>query len=436
MKQVQVPELILQMVLPELPVALTDIPLLSQAASDSVLGVIAFIVHPDPAFYRLSPESALRLRQKITSRLNAQLRDGDRLYSISNWEWLIVFPGMRSSATLTLAMLKLGHLFDDQVLSVDGITLRLPLSCGAAIHPENGDDALYLVQSARIAALHAERTGEITALYDPDMEELDDRLKKFDIELRTAFSGENGMQLYLQPQIETKSGRCVGAEALLRWRRHNGEYVPPPELLAAIERLGLRQRFNRWLFLATGQICHKLLQLEIDIRLSINLSANDLLDPEMPDLLGQALGTWSISPEMLRLEITETSMVQDTGNVIDVLQRLRQLGTSLSIDDFGTGFSGMSNLKNLPVQEVKVDQGFVSNIVGSKRDHEIVASIIKLSHRLGLQVVAEGVESQDVADLLESLECEWLQGFLFSPALPFDEFVAWYRNRNSNFVQA
>lgn len=415
--------------LPGLSVALSEIPLLAHRGDDYGLGVIAFIVHPDTAYYRLSPESALRLRHEITYRLREKLRENDRLFSISSLEWLIVLPGLRSSATLSMAMLRLRHLFADPGLSVDGISLRLPISCGAALHPDDGEDALHLVQSARIASLHAEMSGLDSALYDPGMEELDDRLKKFDQELRSAFSGERGLQLYLQPQIEAKSGRCVGAEALLRWCRANGEWVSPPELLAAIERLGYRHRFNRWLFISAGQISHKLAEAGVDIRLSINLSANDLLDPEVPDLLAQALDTWNVSPSVLRLEITETSMVQETGSVIEVLQRLRELGTSISIDDFGTGFSGMSNLKNLPVQEVKVDQSFIFSIVDSKRDQEITESIIRLSHRLGLQVVAEGVETRETAQLLTAMGCEWLQGYLYSRALPLDGFVAWYREQ-------
>ena len=427
----EIPEMLTQILLPGLPVALSEIPLFARRTDGSSLGVIVFNVHPDTAFYRLSPESSLRLRQLITLRLNEKLRATDRLFSISSMEWLIVLPGLRSSATLTMAMLKLRQLFDERSLVVDGIVLRLPVSCGAAIHPEDGDDALYLVQSARIAALHAAKSGTGGELYGSEMEELDDRLKHFDHELRVAFSNDDGLELYLQPQVEAQSGWCAGAEALLRWKRDNGEWVSPPELLAAIERLGLRQRFNRWLFMMAGQIAQKLVLSGIDIRLSVNLSANDLLDPEVPDLLEQALKTWNIPSDLIRLEITETSMVQDTESVMDVLLRLRQLGASLSIDDFGTGFSGMSHLKNLPVQEVKVDQSFVQNIVESKRDQEITGSIIRLSHRLGLHVVAEGVETLEAANLLRDLGCEWLQGYLFAPAMPVAQFIDWYRARAS-----
>ena len=424
-------ELLVLTRLPGLPAALHEIPVLASRPDGTTLGVIVFVLHPDAASHRLSPESSMRVCQEVTHRLREQLREGDRLYSISPSEWLIVLPGLRSSATLTLAMLKFQRVFEVRVLTVDGITLRPSISCGAAIRPEDGDEALYLVQSARIAAWHAHQHGRVTALYELGMEEFNEHLKDFERELRIAFSGDSGLQLYLQPQVEAASGCCIGAEGLLRWRRGNGEWVSPPEVLAAIDRLGLRQRFNRWLFFTAGQICHKLRAAAIDIRLSINLSANDLLDPEVPDLLDQALKLWNVAPQLIRLEITETSMVQDTEAVVDVLQRLRGLGASLSIDDFGTGYSGMSYLKTLPVQEVKIDQSFVRNIAESKHDQEIAGSIISLSHRLGLQVIAEGVETRESAELLNAMGCEYLQGFLYSPALPLDEFASWFKEHGA-----
>ena len=384
---------------------------------------------------------SLRLHQEISQRLQSILRDTDRLYAINQQEWLIVMPGLRSSASLTLAMLRLRQQFDERRLVVDGIALHLPVSCGASLSPDNGEDALHLMQSARIARLHSENRDDESLLYDPAMEELDDRLQRFDRDLRAAFFGDNGLQLYLQPQIDARTRRCVGAEALLRWHRRGdgnghestsngtgadaGSWVPPPDVLAAIERLGLRQQFNRWLFNAAGRIGQQLARAGLDLRLSINLSANDLLDPEVPDLLELALGTWNLAPSSLRLEITETSMVQESQAVSEVLRRLRELGTSLSIDDFGTGYSGMSNLQRMPVQEVKIDQRFIRDIIESVRDQQIAEAIIGLSHRLGLQVVAEGVETVAAADLLTAKGCEWLQGYLFSPALPVDRFLLW-----------
>ena len=427
MKQQPILEPLAAHQLPGLSQALTEIPVLARSTDSYGLGVISFDIRPDAAFLRLSPESSLRLYHQITRRLREQLRETDHLYNLNHWKWLIVIPGLRSSATLTMAMLKLRHLFDESGLSVDGIAMHLKVFCGAAIHPDDGEDALHLVQSAQIASLNAEYSDSGMAFYTPEMEELDARLINFDQELRAAFSGDNGLQLYLQPQFDAVSRRCVGAECLLRWKSVQGIAISPPELLAAIERLGLRHRFNRWLFLTAARLGRQLVEAGIEIGLSINLSANDLLDPEVPDLLEQALMTWNVAPASIRLEITETSMVQETGGVIDVLVRLRQIGASLSIDDFGTGFSGMSNLKKLPVQEIKIDQSFIFHLTESQRDREITKSIIQLSHRLDLQVVAEGVEDQATAELLTEMGCDWLQGYLFSPALPLESFIVWHQ---------
>lgn len=416
--------------LPRLPAALADIPGLVRGQLDGespALGVIAFAVLPDAALYRLLPESLQRLGQVIARQLLAQLRDSDRLYSISNWEWLILLPAMPTTAVLTLAMLKLRRSFDEILLDIDGVDLRLETVCGGATHPDDGDDAMHLVQSARIARLHAERSKQGSLLYDHSMEHGGGELLALDRELQNAFSGENSLELHLQPQVDALSRACVGAEALLRWRRGNGQWVPPPSTLAAIERLGLRNRFNRWLFQRASQTCAKLADAGISLCVSVNLSANDLHDPEVPELLSQALSTWAIPPQLIKLEITETTMVQETEGVMDVLNRLRELGVALSIDDFGTGFSGMSYLKSLPVQEVKIDQSFIYNIVESAQDREIADSIIRLAHRLGMEVTAEGVETRAAAELISTMGCDRLQGFLFSHALPLNEFIDWHR---------
>src|ERR1035437_7421161 len=159
MNPLDVSKLLSHTLIPGLSAALSEIPLLAQCSNGNSLGVIAFVVHPDTAYYRLSPESAHLLRQEISQRLKKKLRETDRLYLVSSLEWLILLPDLRSSAPLTLAMLKLSHLFNEPVLSVNGIVLRLPISCGAALYPDDGEDALHLVQSARIASLHAELNG-------------------------------------------------------------------------------------------------------------------------------------------------------------------------------------------------------------------------------------------------------------------------------------
>jgi EAL domain-containing protein (putative c-di-GMP-specific phosphodiesterase class I) len=344
---------------------------------------------------------------------------------------LIVLPDLASAAVLTLAMLKFEQVFNEAPLEIDGIELPVRVVCGAAISPDHGRDAFHLLQSACIAGLVAGRSDSGSQVYSLSMEERSPSLASLERDLRDTFTGGNELELYLQPKVHVASGECRSAEALLRWRNSAGQWVAPPVVVSLIDRLGMRHRFNRWLFQRAAQILHGLRMEGLEVDISINLSATDLYDAEVPDLISQALSTWDVSPQRLCLEITETSMIEDVAgdSVSAVLGRLRQLGLSLSIDDFGTGFSGMSRLKSLAVQEVKIDRSFVIDLPTSSRDREIAASIIDLSHRLGVEVTAEGVENEHTATLLAEMGCDHIQGFLYSKALPVDHFVAWMRTR-------
>jgi EAL domain-containing protein (putative c-di-GMP-specific phosphodiesterase class I) len=332
---------------------------------------------------------------------------------------------------LTLAMLKFEQAFNDGPLEIDGIELPMRVVCGAAISPDHGKDAFHLLQSARIAGLVGGRGDSGSQIYTPSMDESSPSMASLERDLRNAFSGGTELELHLQPKVHVASGECRSAEALLRWRSSAGQWVPPPVVVGLIDRLGMRHRFNRWLFQHAAQILHGLRMEGLEVDVSINLSATDLYDFEVPELISQALSTWNVAPERLCLEITETSMIDEAADdsVSAVIGRLRALGLSLSIDDFGTGFSGMSRLKRLAVQEVKIDRSFVIDLLNSSRDREIAASIIDLSHRLGVEVTAEGVEDEQTASLLAGMGCDNIQGFLYSKALPPADFVTWVRAR-------
>ncbi len=400
-------------------------------------GVIAFFVKPDASLYRLSLEHERSLERDVGERLAAQLRKQDRAFALERGEWLVVLPRLASTAVLTLAMLRFEQAFNESPLPLGGLDLQLQVVCGAAISPDHGEDALHLLQSARIACLAARQAAGGSLIYDKGMERTSPRLAALEGELRSVFIGDSHLELHLQPKIHVGSGRCDSVEALLRWRRASGEWVSPPVVIASIDRLGMRHAFNRWLFQSAAQSLHVLASEGLDIMLSINLSATDLYDAEVPELIAQALATWKVQATALRLEITETSMLEENqGGVADVLKRLRQLGVSLSIDDFGTGFSGMSRLQRLPVQEVKIDRSFVVDLAHSPRDREIAGSIIDLSHRLGIEVVAEGVENPEAAAVLRELGCDYLQGYLFGRAMPLHVFVDWVRERNASKTAA
>lgn len=418
--------------LPRLPAAYSEIAHLSQAqAAGRGIGIIDIAVRREPALYRLAPEADHYLRMEVTRRLLGALRLQDQLYAVDHWEWLVVLTDLPSSAPLILAMMKLAILFDEPLPVSDGSQLLLSAACGGSLYPDHGEDARHLVQSARIACLTAERDDSGYAVYEPAMEQTDRSLQMLVAELPHALATGTGLSLHLQPQIDLRSGACVGCEGLLRWRLPNGENVPPGRTLAVIERLGLHGRFTRWLLQQAAQIQYRLREEGISILLSINLSANDLLDEELPDLIVQTLATWDLPPDVLLLELTETQVIEDTAQVLGILHRLRKHGFHLSVDDFGTGYASMSYLRRLPVQEVKIDQSFVRHAETSERDREIISSVVQLAHRLDMLVVAEGVETAPVAEIVARLGCDRAQGFLYAAPMPLEDFLGWWRARAS-----
>lgn len=414
--------------LPRLPTALAELSgLIRENQPDRPLGIIALAVVPTPLFFRHSADTLHRMRLEMSRQIVALLRPQDRVYAISQREWLIILPNLISSAALTLAMIRLRDGLVALSSQVENLQHLPQLALGSAHWPDHGSDPLFLLQSARLARMVAEKGNADIQNYHPAMETEGGNEQSLLNELRLALRHNQGLALYLQPQIEIVSGRCTGAEALLRWQRSNGDWVAPPQILQGIDRLGLRQTFNRWLMHQATQIQLQLAEQGIDIVLSINLSANDLLDIELPDMIGQALATWEIAPERILLEITETVMVDESWQVLDVLNRMRKLGLRLSIDDFGTGYAGMSYLQRLPVQEVKIDQMFVRQAAESEKAREIITSIIQLATRLKMSVIAEGVETTEILDILAGLGCRFAQGFLFAKALPVLEFITWWQ---------
>lgn len=421
--------------LPRLRQALAHLARLHQGPANECHGLVLLQLLPNPALLRLTLEAETPLRQEISRRLGAALRPQDRLYSLGTWEWLALLPRLPSPAPVSLAMLKLRRALLQPPLESGGIELGAEIACGAAFSPDQGHDPQHLIQSARIAALHSGQSHDGTLLYHPDMEQGDAHQSCLARELQEALA-ENRLQLFLQPQVDIASGSCHHAEALLRWQRRDLAWVEPPQIIAALERAGLRHDFNRWLFQHAALYLAQLREAGIDTRISINLTAHDLLDPELPELLGQALATWRLPSTQLILEITETVAVRESAEVLEVLHRLRAMDICLSIDDFGTGYAGMSYLQHLPVQEIKVDQRFILPLAESTREQEITRAVVELAHRLGMEVVAEGVETPAVLECLRQLGCERAQGHLFSPPLPLEEFLAWQRARASEGAHA
>jgi len=231
------------------------------------------------------------------------------------------------------------------------------------------------------------------------------------------------MELWFQPQMDLRSGRIVGAEALARWRKANGEFVPPSEFVPVAEQSGLIKPFTKWVLRAFFKEVGKWQAAGLDLHYSANLSARNLADPEILVDLASLLVKEGVNANHVVLELTESSFAEHPEQLMKMATQLNAMSFRQSIDDFGTGYSSLSYLKDLPVDELKIDQSFIRNLLQDESSAAIVKSTIQLAHNLGLKVVAEGIETPEVAAALLAAGCDIGQGYHFSKALPPAEFL-------------
>jgi EAL domain-containing protein (putative c-di-GMP-specific phosphodiesterase class I) len=243
---------------------------------------------------------------------------------------------------------------------------------------------------------------------------------------------ENELDLYLQPLVSldynqsTITEYCAGGEFLLRWPNSTRGFVSPTRLIETIYKKGFGKVLIRWLIHTTCRRCAELMDShERRFSFTINLSSNDMLDEDLPELLIQSIALWNIPAEQIIIEITETDLLVNEEVVEKVLNQMVSLGFRLALDDFGTGYSSMARLRNMPIHLVKIDQSFVRNIAHSIEDRAIVQSILALAHSLGKEVVAEGVEDIKTLNILKEMQCNKIQGYLYSKPIAFEQFIPW-----------
>ncbi len=232
--------------------------------------------------------------------------------------------------------------------------------------------------------------------------------------------------LFYQPKVDLKTQGADGVEALVRWKHPYRGMIPPNQFILPAERTGLIHPLTRWVMAAGMRQCAAWHTAGMPLRISVNLSARNLLDQKLPGQVAELLRATGVSPEWMTFEITESAMMADPAHALKILNTLHDMGIRLSIDDFGTGYTSLSYLRKLPVNRLKVDQSFVSQMIHSEGDAMIVRSTIDLAHNLHLEVVAEGVESKEIYDRLVEWGCDVAQGYYISKPLPADELARWF----------
>jgi diguanylate cyclase (GGDEF)-like protein len=362
-------------------------------------------------------------------RLHSVLREADVAGRLSRHEFAAILPRISGEGLAILAANRILRAFEEP-FEVNGRPALARLTIGISGYPEHGREAEELLHHAEIARDEAQKAQEPYAVYDRTLHRQDRMKRSLEALLRHALY-ENELEMYLQPQVGIASGRVVGAEALLRWRLDDDTYVPPQQIVAIAEESGLISALTSWVFHTALRHTAELRRGGIDISVSVNIAPSNLNEPELPDFVKQALDTWGVPADRLTIELTETAMIGDNRSSLENLHRLKRLGVQLSIDDFGTGYSCMAYLKRMPLNELKIDKTFISNMLSAQEDERIVRSVIDLAHHFELQVVAEGVEDKPTLQALRALGCDVAQGYLFERPMPAKQFAAWFEQHSN-----
>ena len=363
------------------------------------------------------------LLQQIGPRLHAVLQPSDTIARLGGDEFAVMLPRIDSEQ----AALAAGRLLKalEKPFLIEGIPIVIEASIGMALSPEHGENPDSLIQHADIAMYVAKENKKGVALYSSKVDKHSPRRLALLGELRDAIEN-NHLFLVYQPKIHLRTRRVIGVEALVRWQHPQYGVIPPDQFITIAEHSGLIQPLTLWVVKTALDQC-KIWQREGKApNVAVNLSARNLEDPELPDQIARLLEASGVGSASLNLEITESALMVNPAQAMETLTRLNNMEIQLSIDDFGTGYSSLGYLKKLPVHQIKIDKSFVKEMATDEEDAIIVRSTIELTHNLGLKVVAEGVESEEVLEKLAALDCDAAQGYHISRPLPPSELNAWF----------
>ncbi len=360
---------------------------------------------------------------EVARRMQKALRRGEMVARLGGDEFAVLLPEVAGADKVAEVAARLQRALEEP-FALDGLNLSVGGSIGAALCPEHGDTADELLQRADIAMYTAKATRTGYVLFDASQDSSDPRKLTLAGDLRAGI--ERGqLLLHYQPKVDARTGAVLGAEALVRWQHPEHGLIPPDEFIPLAEHTGLITPLTRFVLDTALQQCRTWLLNGEKLGVAVNVSAHRLLDLGFPGEVADLLARWEVPPPLLTLEITESAIMADPARALQVVQQLHALGVHLSIDDFGTGYSSMAYLKNLPVDELKIDRSFVSNMTTNERDAVIVRSTVELGRNLGLQVIAEGVEDSATWTELDGIGCDVIQGYYVSKPVASSGFDEW-----------
>lgn len=366
--------------------------------------------------------------QHVAQRLAGAAGPTDTVARLGADEFLVVAAGCTPARAEALAWQLIAAV--GRPLQLHGLQLNLTATASVAAHPEHGRSAEELLRRADIAMQAAKAGQLVVGVYQDGQDEGHLRRLTLAADLRQAISLGQLSCVY-QPKGDLRSENISGAEALVRWNHPMLGAISPAEFIPLAEQNGQVRQFTQWMLLQVVRQLREWMDGGLRIGVAVNVSALDLMDAGLPQLVTSLLEEHGVPPVLLSLEITESAVMRDTAYAVRVLEALREAGIGLAIDDFGTGYSSLSQLQRLPVDELKIDRSFVIALDQPGADTTLVRSTIDLGHNMGLKVIAEGVETPRCLAVLQGLGCDQVQGYVLAPPLAATELVTWLQARGT-----
>ena len=364
------------------------------------------------------------LLREVGGRLKETVRSSDTVARMGGDEYAVLLPGTETDGATVLARKILTQIARPYAL--DAKTLDIATSIGIAQYPQHGDDFDILMQRADVAMYSAKRSGAGYAVYVTEQDERNAEDRVLKNELQDAI--ETGqMVLHYQPKVEYSQGQVTGVEALVRWQHPRYGLISPDRFIKLAEEAGLIKTLTLWVLEHALRQCAELHAAGMKINMAVNLSVLNLRDSHLPEELDALLKEVGLDPKWIELEFSETAIMADTVRTMDVLARLYSMGTKLAIDDYGTGYSSLNYLKQLPLHRLKIDRSIVDGLAHDKSQEAGVRCTIDLAHQLGLRVVAEGVEDEATMASLARLGCDSAQGYHICKPLDAEALLKWLK---------
>jgi len=363
------------------------------------------------------------LLTEVGLRLRSMVRDCDTLARLGGDEFAVFLPEITHATDAIVTAQRIVRALAEPFV-VDGMSIQIGGSVGVASFPAHGLNADTLIQHADVAMYQAKQRHCGSVMYEAINDRHSERRLLLSSELRHAIE-DHQLVVHYQPKIDLATSEMTGVEALVRWQHPDLGLIAPDEFIPVAEEAGLIKALTMEVLDQALERSREWRDEGLAAQMSVNLSARSLVDADLPAAVARLLDRWGLDGSSLTLEITETAIIEDQEIATSILAELHDLGVRLSIDDFGTGYFSLSGLRKLPVDEIKIDRGFVSAMSSEEKDAFIVRSTITLGKNLGFRVVAEGVEDLETFEELRRLGCDDAQGFLMSRPLPADELLVW-----------